>query len=55
MCTISHSQQDEPYATPLIAASVENHIEVAKFLVEHGASIDYRNIKVLLITSFFVF
>ena len=30
-------------ATPLIAASGENHIEVARFLVEHGASINYQN------------
>ena len=30
-------------ATPLMAASGENHIEVARFLVEHGASIDYQN------------
>ena len=37
------SQDSDIAATPLIAASGENHIEVAKFLVEHGASIDYQN------------
>ena len=37
------SPQDEYAATPLIAASGENHIEVARFLVEHGANIDYQN------------
>ena len=40
--TMSCLPQDEYAATPLIAASVENHIEVARFLVEHGASINYR-------------
>ena len=40
---LSCSPQDVPFATPLIAASSENHIEVARFLVEHGASINYQN------------
>ena len=37
------SPQDEYASTPLMAASDENHIEVARFLVECGASIDYQN------------
>ena len=40
---LSYSPQDEYAATPLIAASGENHIEVARFLIEHGANIDYQN------------
>ena len=39
---LSCSSQDEYADTPLIAASVENHIEVARFLLEHGASINYQ-------------
>ena len=35
--------QDEYAATPLIAASGKNYIEVARFLVEHGANINYQN------------
>ena len=35
--------QGEYAATPLITASVENHIEVARFLVEHGAGINLPN------------
>ena len=35
--------QDEYAATPLMTASEYNHIEVARFLVEHGAHINYRN------------
>ena len=46
---LSCSPQDEYAATPLIMASEKNHIEVARFLVEHGASINYQNIKVSLI------
>ena len=33
--------QGKHAATPLLTASVENHIEVARFLIEHGASINY--------------
>ena len=40
---LSCSPQDEYASTPLMAASDENHIEVARFLVEHGASINYQN------------
>ena len=40
---LSCSSQDEYAPTPLIAASIENHIEVARFLVEHGASINYQD------------
>ena len=40
--TLSCSPQDVYAATPLIAASGKNHIEVARFLVEHGASTDYQ-------------
>ena len=40
---LSCSPQEVYAATPLIAASDENHIEVARFLVECGASIDYQN------------
>ena len=40
---LSCSSQGEPFATPLMAASGINHIEVARFLVEHGASINYQN------------
>ena len=40
---LSCSPQDEYAATPLIAASVRNRIEVAKFLVEHGANVNYQN------------
>ena len=44
LCTLlSCSSQDAPFATPLIAASGKNHIEVARFLIEHGASINYQN------------
>ena len=39
---LSCSPQGEFAATPLIAASDKNHIEVARFLIEHGASIDYQ-------------
>ena len=35
--------QDEYASNPLIIASAENHIEVARFLVEHGASINYQD------------
>ena len=49
---LSCSPQDDDVApTPLIAASVQNHFEVARFLVEHGASSDYQN-KVFLTTLF---
>ena len=40
--TLSCSPQDVYAATSLIAASGKNHIEVARFLVEHGASTDYQ-------------
>ena len=40
---LSCSLQDEYAATPLIAASGKNHIEVARFLIEHGASVNYQN------------
>ena len=40
---LSCSPQDEYAATPLIAASDKNHIEVARFLVEHGAIVNYQN------------
>ena len=40
---LSCSPQDEYAATPLIAACGENYIEVARFLVERGASMDYQN------------
>ena len=43
---LSCSPQSEYAATPLIAASGKNHIEVARFLVEHGANVNYQNIKV---------
>ena len=44
-CTLllSCSSQDAPFATPLIAASDKNHIEVARFLIEHDASVNYQN------------
>ena len=35
--------QDEYAATPLITASVENHVEVARMLIKYGASTDYQN------------
>ena len=38
-----YSPQDGVASTPLIAASDENHIEVARFLIDRGASIDYQN------------
>ena len=37
------SSQDAPFATPLIAASGKNHTEVTRFLIEHGASVNYQN------------
>ena len=41
---LSCSPQSDIATTPLIAASESNHnIEVARFLVEHGANIDYQN------------
>ena len=40
---LSCSPQEPPCATPLIAASIQNHIKVARFLVERGASINYQN------------
>ena len=40
---LSCSPQDEYASNPLIAASDRNHVEVARFLVEHGASINYQN------------
>ena len=39
----SRPPQDEYAATPLMAASDRNHIEVARFLVEHGASVNYQD------------
>ena len=51
---LSCSPQDGVIApTPLIAASGKNHIEVARFLIKHGASIDYQN--QVLISFFFCF
>ena len=47
---LSYSPQDEPFATPLMAASVRNQIEVARFLVEHEASI----IRFLITSSYFL-
>ena len=35
--------QDKFGATPLITASIENHIQVVRFLVESGASINKQN------------
>ena len=40
---LSCSPQGEYAATPLIIASAENRIEVIRFLVEHGASVNYQN------------
>ena len=51
---LSRSPQSEYAATPLITASGENHIEVARFLVEHGASVNYQT-KVFFLNNFFVF
>ena len=35
--------QEEPCATPLITASIENHIQVVRFLIQSGASINKQN------------
>ena len=35
--------QDQFGATPLIAASIENHIQVIRFLIQSGASINKQN------------
>ena len=52
---LSCSPQDGVVApTPLIAASGKNHIEVARFLVKQGASIDYQNQVFLITTSYFL-
>ena len=40
---LSCSPQGEYASNPLIAASDENHIEVARFLIEHGASVNYQD------------
>jgi ankyrin repeat protein len=39
---LSCSSQDEYAATPLIAASDKNHIEVTRFLIVHRASVNYQ-------------
>ena len=51
---LSRSPQDYFAASPLIAASGKNHIEVARFLVEHGASVNYQT-KVFFYNLFFIF
>ena len=40
---LSCSPQGKYAATPLIITSAENRIEVTRFLVEHGASVNYQN------------
>ena len=40
---LSCSPQNEYAATPLIIASDVNHIEMARFLVKHGASVNFQN------------
>ena len=40
---LSCSPQDDHADTPLIIASNQNHTEVARFLVEYGASINYQD------------
>ena len=51
----SCSPQSEYAATPLITASGENHIEVARFLVEHGASVNYQTKVFFFKYNLFVF
>ena len=49
---LSYSPQGDVAATPLIAASVDNHVDVARFLIKNRASIDYQN---KVFDNFFLF
>ena len=39
-CYVLLSPQDKYGSTPLIAACDENHLEVVRFLIDHGADVN---------------
>jgi hypothetical protein len=43
-----HVPQETTRATPLSAACDENRLDVASFLIEKGASIDYQNTVIIV-------